>query len=179
MVIFDDFSEAERAGKAIAKARDRLGVKPEFKFSKCRDKVRDDFFETVCPMGFVVRALVVAKCDLYSDHLRGEPKKFYNFFVQKLLQNDNGALRNAIVKIDGSGSREFRRELGAYLRRQLRSGQIKDLKFKDSCGDSLVQLADMCAGAIQRAKRSDDAQDVRWLRMLQRAGRIGDLWTFR
>lgn len=44
MVIFDDHGEAERTSTAIQEARARLRVKPEFKFSKSSDVVRDGFF---------------------------------------------------------------------------------------------------------------------------------------
>lgn len=52
MVIFRDLAEAERTSNAIAEARDRLRVKPEFKFNKCSNIVRDGFFSAVRPFTF-------------------------------------------------------------------------------------------------------------------------------
>jgi len=85
MVIFRDYQEAERASKAICDVRERLRVKPEFKFSKCRDSIRDAFFQVVAPFCFIVRALVVTKETIYSKQLREEKGHFYNYFVQMLL----------------------------------------------------------------------------------------------
>lgn len=65
--------------------------KPEFKFSKCSDKVRDGFFESVVACPFHGRALVVQKELAHS------------------MQHDNGVLKNAKVRIDGSGDWEFQR----------------------------------------------------------------------
>ena len=66
-----------------------------------------------------------------------------------LMAHDGGLLQAASVRIDGSGSQEFQRALGAYLRREL-GHRIKDVKMSDSARDPLMQLADMCIGAIAR-----------------------------
>ncbi len=179
MVIFDDAGEAERASVAIAAVRNALRVKPEFKFTKSHRHVRDGFFDAVAGFRFRVRALIVDKAAIYSDRLREDSDRFYNYFVRQLLSHDHGVLSGANIKIDGSGDAEFKKELNAYLRRQLREGQISKLRFANSRRDNLLQLADMCAGAILRARRGDGKQDACWLRVLQRAGRIEDLWDFR
>lgn len=70
MTIFDDFEIAEQASAAIAQARTDLGVKPEFRFNKCRNEARDGFFSALMPFRFQVRALVVVKDRIYSPHLR-------------------------------------------------------------------------------------------------------------
>jgi hypothetical protein len=48
MVIFNDFSYAEKTSAIIGKLREDLRVKPEFKFSKCSHEVRDHFFQKIC-----------------------------------------------------------------------------------------------------------------------------------
>lgn len=179
MVIFAEAKEAERASRCIAQARERLRVKPEFKFAKSHDRVRFGFFEAVATCNFQVRALFVDKALVYSDHLREEKERFYNYFVRLLLTHDRGALRGARIKIDGSGDREFKSELDRYLRRQVSADKVASVRFADSSKDNLLQLADMCAGAIARAKRRDDKQDTRWLQMLQAAGQVQDVWPFR
>lgn len=179
MVIFSDLKEAERASDCVARARERLRVKPEFKFTKSHDNVRDGFLESVCACDFSVRALIVDKTAVYSDHLRDDTEAFYSYFVRLLLSNDNGALKGAKIKIDGSGDREFKQELNRYLRRQISADRVVSVKFGDSCKDNLLQLADMCAGAVARARRKDDKRDTRWLDQLSAAGRIQDLWDFR
>lgn len=179
MVIFDDFKAAEHAAQVITRARTRLNVKPEFKFTRSHDHVRDAFFAAVCPLPFRVRALVVDKTVIYSRFLRENTDCFYNFFVQTLMHNDNNALHGASIKIDGSGNREFKRNLQVYLRRQLPQGCVRKLRFVDSVNDDLIQLADMCAGAILRARRTDNRREDRWLAMLRDARRVKDLWDFR
>lgn len=179
MVIFRDLGQAERAGDAIAEALVRLRAKPEFKFSKCRNELRDSFFQVACELDFRVRAVVVDKSLVHSGHLRAKPEAFYNYFIQQLLKNDGGALLGARVKLDGSGDREFRRSLTSYLRQRLPTGQISKLTFADSKSDSLVQLADMCAGAIAKAYCAPELRTARWYEWLRNARRIEDLWQFR
>lgn len=178
MVIFRDFQQAEATSRAIAEARERLRVKPEFRFNKCASSVRDAFFKAVQPFRFGVRALVVDKTRIYSESLREDKERFYNYFVKLLLKHDNGVLRGARVKIDGSGDLEFKRELGRYLRSQMSEAKLSGLRFADSRRDNLIQLADMVAGAIARSYRQDDRKDPsRWRHML--AGKIEDVWEFR
>lgn len=179
MVVFDDFKSAEHAAGVIAQTRVQLRVKPEFKFVRSHDHVRDAFFGAVCGLPFRVRALVVDKGALYSTRLREDTDCFYNFFVQTLMRYDNTTLHEANVKIDGSGDRKFKQHLQTYLRRQLPPGRVRKLRFVDSAKDDLVQLADMCAGAILRARRTDDKRNDRWLAMLRAARRVEDLWDFR
>lgn len=179
MVVFDDNAEAERTSTAIANLRERLRVKPEFKFAKSADVVRDAFFASICTFNFTVRALVVDKAAIYSERLRETPDWFYNYFLRMMLAHDDGTLDGARVKIDGSGDREFRRSLTTYLRHQLQAGKIDSFRFADSSRDNLIQLADMVAGAILRSYRDDRKTAGRWRQMLAHAGRLGNVWDFR
>jgi hypothetical protein len=180
MVIFDEHAEAERTSRAIDNLRERLRLRTEFKFSKSHDRVRDEFFTTVCGCSFVSRALVVDKALVYSASLRDRKELFYNFFVRMLLRHDGGVLKGARIKIDGSGDRRFKHELNAYLRRQLEQGQVSSIKFAESHRDNLIQLADMVAGAVLRSYRQADRKEsARWRTTLERSGRLVDVWDFR
>lgn len=178
MVRFNDMMQAEETSANIARLRDSLGVKPEFKFCKCCDDYKDAFFECIRGAKFKARAIVVDKATLYSGHLRTNADSFYNFFVQRMLKHDNGTLAGAKIKIDGSGDREFKNALSKYLRRHLGEGKIKDIKFVDSRSDNLIQLADMCAGAIARSYKDDTrSQCWRWRHAL--SGALEDVWEFK
>lgn len=178
MVVFRDLKQAEATSKVIETARAQLRVKPEFKFNKCSHMARDGFFEAIQPCSFAVRALVVDKASIYSDSLREDKERFYNYFVKLLLEHDNGVLQGARIKIDGSGDREFKQELERYLRQQCQAGKIASVKFSESHRDNLIQLADMAAGAIARSYRDGDRKHAdRWRKML--AQKIEDVWDFR
>jgi hypothetical protein len=171
-------SEAARETEAaIAGVAARLRIAGEFKFNKTRHELRDAFFRAVLPTQFLVRAIVVEKRKIHSPYLRAEKEKFYSFFVRQMLSFDDGLLESARVIIDGSGDREFKRELNTYLRRALSPGSLREVRFSNSANDRLVQLADMCAGAIARSYRTDRDFSDRWRKML--GPRIDDVWEFK
>jgi hypothetical protein len=174
MVIFANGADAAFTEQAIADLRPIVNHKTEFKFSKSSVFLRDRFFECVAQCPFTVRALIVRKEALHSSHLRTESDSFYNYFVKMLMAHDHGTLDEARVRIDGSGGRNFQRALITYLRREL-GARIKDVKMADSKRDPLMQLADMCIGAITRAERDREDRD-RWKRVLK--PRIADIWHF-
>jgi hypothetical protein len=174
MVIFANGEDATTTAQAIADLQLQVKHKTEFKFSKSSDHLRDKFFECVARCPFTVRALIVRKEALHSQHLRSDSDSFYNYFVKMLMAHDQGTLDAARVRIDGSGGRDFQRALNSYLRREL-GARIKDVKMSDSERDPLMQLADMCIGAITRAERDRDDRE-RWKAMLK--PRIADIWHF-
>jgi Protein of unknown function (DUF3800) len=177
MVVFDNPAEADRTQEIIRKLLGRIHRRPEFKFNKCRNEVRDTFFEAVRGQGFVVRAIVVRKDLIWSEQLRTDDESFYRFFIKSMVKFDNQTLSRAKVIIDGSGDRAFRRSLTAYLKRHAARDAIDEVKIRDSRSEPLLQLADMCAGAIARSYRADRARTDRWRSMI--AKKIDDIWEFK
>lgn len=176
MVIFMDGAAAGATDQVIRRAMERLKAAPEFKFNKTNDRIKDGFFEAVCDCSFAIRALVVKKDVIRSARLRANKEDFYRYFVRMMMTYDDDWLVDADVVIDGSGAREFKKELKSYLRRQL-GDRLKDVRLSDSRGDPLVQLADMCVGAIARSYRTDRQDAWRWRTMIGR--RVSNVWEFR
>lgn len=175
MVIFENGAAARTTEAAIRALREDLKFRDEFKFNKSSHSVRDKFFDTVQYKPFRVRAVAVRKEHIHSPHLRAVKESFYGFFVRMMMQHDQGALQGADVILDGSGDRAFKREFGTYLKRYL-GNRMASFRFGDSKRDNLVQLSDMCAGAIARSRRGDRSNRDRWRQML--APRIDDIWDF-
>ena len=113
---------------------------------------RDAFFSAVMPYDFCVRAIVVRKEKIYSTHLRSDKESFYAFFVKSMLKSDDGLLQEARIIMDGSGDREFKREMAAYFRQHLGSGRVKEIRFSKLC--------DRPPGATCRHVRRRDCQIV-------------------
>jgi hypothetical protein len=175
MVIFATGADARSTHQAIQSIREELHHRPEFKFSKSRDELRDVFFKVIARCPFTVRALIVRKDLLHSRRLRTDGASFYSYFAKMLMKHDGGMLNSANVRIDGSGSPQFQSALGDYLRREL-GHRIRDVRMSDSARDPLMQLADMCIGAITRAERNRP-DPARWRTIL--SPRIADIWRFR
>ncbi len=141
MIIFDDHAEARRTQAVVARALTQLGVKPEFKFNKCRADLRDLFFDAISDCRFRVRAIVIQKNLIWSKRLRSDVDSFYRFFLKTMMRFDDQALKKAKLVIDGSGDREFKRSLRTYIQRHARGGAISEIKLKNSRAEPLLQLA--------------------------------------
>lgn len=175
MVVFETREDAAATDAIIEQALRDLRAYPEFKFNKSSHGRRDEFFARLKQCNFCVRAIIVKKDVIYSDRLRAEKDEFYRFFVKNMVKHDGGLLDNAKVIIDGSGERIFRQDLQRHLKQHAKG--IRSVKFADSRRDRLVQLADMCVGAIARSYRPDKVDHDRWRRMLR--GKIKDVWEFK
>ncbi|MBP1806447.1 DUF3800 domain-containing protein [Rubellimicrobium aerolatum] len=179
MVIFDQSADAAEAQATVSALRSRLRVQPEFKFNKLDNVRRDAFFEAVAPLAFRTRSIVVQKDLIYSTALQTATETFYKFFIRKMMERDGGALIGAKVVIDGSGDRQFKRSFRSYLRKHLDVDSVREIDLKDSLKDPLLQLADMCVGAIARSYRTDRADSNRWMSQLKRHRKIENVWKFR
>ncbi|WP_259431090.1 DUF3800 domain-containing protein [Coxiella burnetii] len=166
MVIFSAFKEAEACRKKIGDLKTQLNIKSEFKFNKSHPTVKESFFHAIKRYDFSVRAIVIDKNRIISQRLRSHNAQFYRYVMKLLLEKtDDYELKNAIIKIDAMGSKDFKQKLRKYLTEGLGVHAIKKLTLVDSKRDHLIQLADMVIGAISRSYSGrEDAQ--RWVKML-------------
>jgi len=181
MVIFDDDLEAEKTAIAIKELRRELKWPDyrEFRFYKSSRDIRLRFLEKIKHFNFRIRALVVDKSIIRSDELRANKDKFYAYFIKEVLKHSGLTIKDAKVKIDGSGDRIFRRNFLSYLRRELNDGErtiMKHCKMEDSKTNVLIQFADMAAGAINRSY--SDKNDAKEYKSII-AKRIEDEWSFK
>ena len=181
LIIFEDELEAEKTSLSIKELRRKLKVsdKYEFKFNKTNRKFRNNFFKTVNNFKFRIRAIVVKKEIIYSPHLKNYIENFYNYVIMQVLKHNDGKIKNAKLKFDKRGERVLRDQLRTYLSRELDNKNrkvFKDLKFVDSRQNTLVQLADMVAGAIFS---SFSGKDKSYFEILKKAGRVEDVWPFK
>lgn len=178
MIIFDYFEDAEQAANIICKLKRDLGMRREFKFSASKESQRDAFFEAIKSCRFNVRFFVIEKKLIHSNFLQQNDDKFINYCLKNLIQSGMHRLSHAVVKIDGKGSKRFKRECGSYLRRHVGSDVIRKISFCDSAKDVLIQLADMVTSAYARPYHNPDKQNAyRWRNMLER--KIENVWNFR
>lgn len=97
----------------------------------------------------------------------------------QVLRHNNGTIKNAKLKFDKRGERVLRDQLRTYLSRYLnnkRSKIFKDLRFVDSRQNTLVQLADMVAGAIFSFYTGKDKS---FLEILKKSKRVEDIWSYK
>jgi len=182
LVIFDDELEAEKTAIAIKDLRRELKFsdKFEFKFCKANRVTKEKFLQKVSGFKFRVRSLVIDKSVIRSRELRENKNSFYSYAIKTVLKNSGGTIKNAKIKIDGSGDRIFRKSFLGYLRRQLNSEDRKimaNCKLVDSKQNVLIQLADMVAGSVHRSFNTSKSDCKIYKAIIKR--RIEDEWKFR
>jgi len=118
---------------------------------------------------------------IYGVELRSSKESFYRYAVKMVLKYSFGKITGARLKIDGHGDRAFRRELRAYLRRELQGRPedapiVGDLKVVDSKENVLIQLADMVAGTLRRFAEGEKGDAAVYRDLI--AKRLEDVWDF-
>jgi len=157
LVIFEDHEEAQAADDRINLLRRELRLNPrfEFRFNKCRRDLREQFLRAVAPYQFFYYGIVINKdpAKLWGEGFRYK-ESFYKYASSLVFENAKAFLSNATVVIDGSGSKDFRKQLERYLKLRINDPGcrfIRKVKVQESYRNNLLQLADMIAGAINRS----------------------------
>ncbi|MBZ1345534.1 MAG: DUF3800 domain-containing protein [Candidatus Nealsonbacteria bacterium] len=152
LVSFEENEEATACDQRIEllKRELKLSQGAEFKFNKLRKDQRLKFFEAVAPYAFFYFAIIINKEKLYGDGFKIK-ESFYKYTCSLVFENAKPYFKEAIIVIDGSGSREFKRQLKTYLRKKIGTSIIKKVKIQSSHSNNLLQLADMVAGATHRS----------------------------
>jgi len=181
--VFRDPLQIELLAEVAEQCRVRRSHRREFRYSRCNDKLRDAFFECIAPVGFHVRAIVMDKSQIYSPELRANPAKFRSYAIRMLLTKNFGQIKDAKVVIDGQSSKAFGVNDSDYLTRMVNReapGTISSVKFDDSRYNIGIQLADMCAGAINRGVQTHRPSDPRHLVLIRPRTYQprGTLWHF-
>ncbi|MGQ9677346.1 MAG: DUF3800 domain-containing protein [Chloroflexota bacterium] len=154
-VVFSDHNQAKMADERIDQLRRELGADAdfEFRFNACRHRYRAAFCEALGSCDFTYYAIVIDKARLTGEGFKSK-EPFYKFASSLVFENAKECLNRATVIIDGSGSKVFRRQLAAYLRKRVNDEErryISEIKIEKSARNNLVQLADMIAGAVHRS----------------------------
>jgi hypothetical protein len=161
LVLFEDNDEAISCDQRIQllKRELRLPESFEFKFRRLRKDQRIKFFEAVLPYSFFYFGIVINKEKLYGEGFKVK-ESFYKYTCSLVFANAKPHLKDAIIVIDGTGSREFKRQLKTYLRKKIGTSIIKKVKLQSSEKNNLIQLADMIAGAIYRSLGEKEDREI-------------------
>lgn len=151
----------------------------EFKFHDTPHKFRLHFFNSLQNHEFVVRSLFVEK-RLLPDRFSGiKSWQFYGFFIASLLDKlPYQEINNTTLIMDEFGpvkatTREIRESLRKLELWSESSDPIKNIIMRRSQSEPVIQVADMCGGAIYRWLATGDDTYYRIIK------RKTLLWEFR
>lgn len=172
LILIKDNQVATNLDQTIDRLRTKLRTPSgfEFHFAKTCPEWRESFMKEINGFEFRYHSIVINKPALYGEGFNNK-ESFYKFACKIVLQNASRELTDATVVLDGCGSREFQRQLGSYLRRNINDSDapkvaIKSLKIQESHRNNLLQLADMVCGAVARSfsQKKDAMACRRWLK---------------
>jgi hypothetical protein len=161
-VIFDSPEGAEATADCIAAYRESIGKGKTygFHFSNLQHEWRLGLLEAVRDCPFRVRAVVMRKDRIWEGtKLKTSGDYFYRYTFKLLLRDAFAGIKDAKLFVDGKAGRTTLRKLVNYLRQQCNDGDArvfsKITQVPKNQNNVLVQLADVCAGAIARSYQSD------------------------
>lgn len=176
--------DIEHAAGLVHACSEQNRQRREFKYSKTRDGIKDCFFACVAEGRFSVRAIVIDKTKIRSEHLRTNPGNFKSYAIYQLLTHHDGYIRDAKIIVDGQDSRPFNMSDRRYFRDNVNRqfpGTVREVEFVDSTKSRPIQLADMTAGAVHRFVREDEKHNPAHFQTFRdRTWRAngGSLWRF-
>jgi len=167
-VIVVDENKKELLEDAINLFRRRLGWVDlhGFKFSKTEKSILVELIDFVKHFDFKAYAVVLDKKNIDSSNIIKSKMSVYNHTIKELLLRVSKS--NQIVVIDGKATKSYAEKVRTYLRQSLKENGIDNtsIRFVDSRKDSIIQLADIVAGAIARSYK-DKTDAKRYLSLLK------------
>lgn len=84
-----------------------------------------------------------------------DASSLYNTVILRAISQVLDESTNARVLIDGEGGSSYKRYVKTFFRQNLPKNAIKQIRYRDSKNDVLIQLADMVAGSVNRSLTGD------------------------
>ena len=153
------FTGGDGIEKAMHQLKSRLHLTKdyEFKFSRCKDEFRREFFTVLNDLPIQYKVIVADKKKLKAPALRFQPQQLYCELARRLFYDNDPPLRKAILFIDEATARVHHREFNTVLKKYLSKNIVSKIRQKRSKNETMVQVADMIAGSIYRKyKKGDD-----------------------
>lgn len=168
-VCFADDLDAEEAALKIKRLRRDLGWKPshEFKFRKTSPAIRKQFLNTVKNCNFDISLVIQDKKSLVGNKdFEKHADQLYNTVVLKSIKALGDNISAAHIYIDGEKGKNYRRNVKTFFRKHTKKQLVKELTYRDSRDDNLIQLADMIVGSARRSVEKD--KDTAYLRIIKK-----------
>lgn len=157
-VCFEDDLDAEEASLKIKRLRRDLGWKPlhEFKFRKTSPEIRKQFLKETKGCNFKVSLVALDKSRIANGVFKKSVSKLYNTAILEAIKGFGDNLKFAHIYVDGESGKNYRKNVKTFLRKELPKKAVKELTYRDSKNDNLIQLADMIVGAVRRSVERDE-----------------------
>ena len=114
VVFFETILDADNAEKRLLLLKEEMGILDEFKFSKLSHKKREKFLRNAIKSDFYFFFVTIDKeyIQKVSDF---DETSFYKYACSLGFMLARPYLENAVVIIDGSGSKQFQTNFKQYI----------------------------------------------------------------
>lgn len=164
-------SDEDAIVKAIEmlKAQQGLDGLFEFKFSRCRNRLKESCLRVIASLPLSYKAIVVDKKDLNAPGLQFHPHELYCEAVRRLFYDNDPPLKEAVLILDEATMKIHAKEFQGTLKKYLSKNIVSKIRQVRSTSNLMVQIADMVAGSIFRAHEKGDDQ---WYQMIRHKEKI-------
>jgi Protein of unknown function (DUF3800) len=157
-LIFSDDVSSLRLATATVRHTLRWPLEREFKFSGTHDAAKELYLQAIRREPFHVHIMAFDKRRLDPNALRQD---FYGHLVGLALEDVVENIRGAHLILDesfkGKGKqRTFRTQLRSRISQPGRKSVLRNLSYRSSRTDEMLQVADMVVGAVGRAYKRED-----------------------
>ena len=117
---------------------------------------RKSFLLEINSCNFVLSVAVVDKTNTNVDiPFNRDASNLYNAVILRAISQVLDESTSARILIDGEGGSSYKRNVKTFFRQNLPKNAIKQIRYRDSKNDVLIQLADMIAGSVNRSLTGD------------------------
>lgn len=128
----------------------------EFKFSRCKNDVKEKLLRTLIGLSIQYKAIVVDKQGMAASVFRTRPHQLYAESIKRLLYDNDPPLKNAAMIIDEATAKVHQKEFNHILKQHLSKNMVQKIRQTRSQSDSMIQIADLIAGSIYRRFEKGD-----------------------
>mgnify|MGYP001581414622 CR=1 FL=1 len=129
----------------------------EFKFSRCKNSFKKEFFRALARLPVQYKAIVIDKRNVSAPALQSQPKQLYCELVRRLLYDNSPPLQKATLILDEATAKVHHQQFHRTLKNSLSRNLVQKLRQHRSHRNAMIQVADMIAGSIFRKfEKGDD-----------------------
>ncbi|MBU4360819.1 DUF3800 domain-containing protein [Patescibacteria group bacterium] len=132
-----------------------LTIDYEFKFSRCKNKYKKTFLETIKSLSLEYKAIFVDKRKLRKTDFNSQ--QIYCEMLRRLFYDNNPPLYKTILILDEASAKIHHKEFNMILRKYLSKNVVNKIKQKRSKNETMIQIADMISGSIfKKIEKNED-----------------------
>lgn len=153
--------------------KNKLFSGAEVKSSKIKDTTRTKIFNQISDLDFSYYSLIIDKREIYDDSgIRNWRSTFYKYLYKILYEKLYSTYSNLTCYADELIDKKFITGLKSYIEKETQNTLFQQINFINSKDKTLIQLADLISGTLNRYFCKKSKLDLYYLLINQNIGFI-------